>query len=70
MIVLDVTAGQIAEELARRGIPPTAVVHARIELVDDAELPMGAIAESGKAFDWLAEEPDLYSDNDLIAPPR
>ena len=26
---------------------------------------MAVIAEAGKAFDWLAEEPDLYSDADL-----
>ena len=32
-------------------------------------LPMAAIAQAGGAFDWLADEPDLYTDADLV-PPR
>ena len=32
-------------------------------------LPMAAIAQAGGAFDWLADEPDLYTDADLM-PPR
>lgn len=31
-------------------------------------LPMAAIAQGGGAFDWLADEPDLYSDADLMQP--
>ena len=27
--------------------------------------PMAAVAQAGGAFDWLAEEPDLYTDADL-----
>jgi hypothetical protein len=30
------------------------------------ELPMAAIAHAGKGLDWLAEEPDHYSDVDLV----
>jgi hypothetical protein len=30
---------------------------------------MAAIAEAGGVFDWLADEPDLYSDADLVRPP-
>ncbi len=30
---------------------------------------MTAIAEAGGAFDWLADEPDLYSDADLVRLP-
>ena len=27
---------------------------------------MAAIARAGDAFDWLANEPDLYTDADLV----
>ncbi len=64
-IILDVEAGQISAELTRRGVAVNARVHALVEVVDDPALPMGVIAQSGKGFDWLADEPDLYSDADL-----
>jgi hypothetical protein len=31
---------------------------------------MAAIAHAGKGLDWLAEEPDHYSDVDLVEPTR
>ena len=31
---------------------------------------MTAIAQAGKGLDWLAEEPELYSDADLVEPAR
>ena len=31
-------------------------------------LPTAAIAQAGGAFDWLADEPDLYTDADLVKP--
>jgi hypothetical protein len=65
-IILDAEAGQISAELARRGIAPDARVHVVVEIADDGEPPMAAIAEAGKGFDWLAAEPDLYSDADLM----
>jgi hypothetical protein len=70
MIVLDAEAGQVSAELARRGIPPHTRVHVLVEVTPGAELPMTAIAQAGKGLDWLAEEPDLYSDADLIEPAR
>ncbi len=67
-IVLDAEAGQVSAELSRRGVGAHMRVHVLVEVIDtDAgELPMAAIAQTGKAFDWLAAEPDLYSDADLI----
>jgi hypothetical protein len=41
-------------------------VHVVVEFLDDGTLPMAAIAGAGRAQDWLADEPDLYSDADLI----
>ena len=64
-VVLDAEAGQVSAELVRRGIAAHARVHVRVDVLESAEPLMAAIAEAGKAFDWLGEEPDLYSDADL-----
>ena len=65
-IVLDAEAGDVSAELARRGIAAHARVHVQVDVLDPGEPPMAAIAEAGKGFDWLADEPDLYSDADLV----
>ncbi len=70
LIVLDAEAGQVSAELVRRGIPAHIRVHVLVELPQSHELPMAAIVRAGKGLDWLAEEPDLYSDADLIEPAR
>jgi hypothetical protein len=69
-IVLDAEAGEVSAELARRGIAAKARVHVQVEIIDSAEPPMTAIAQVGKGFDWLAEEPELYSDADLLESKR
>jgi hypothetical protein len=69
-IILDAEAGQISAELTRRGIAADARVHVTVEVRDDANPPMAAIAQAGKAFDWLDDEPDLYSDADLVEATR
>jgi hypothetical protein len=33
---------------------------------DSTDLPMAALAQSGGAFDFLADEPDLYTDADVV----
>ncbi len=66
---LDAEAGQLSSELARRGIPATAQVHVVVEVSQGADLPMAAIAQAGEAFDWLHDEPDLYSNSDLVITP-
>lgn len=65
-ILNDIEAGKLADELRRRGIPPDQRLRVLIESVEDDGLPMTAINAAGGAFDWLAEEPDLYSDADLV----
>ncbi len=65
-ITLDVEAGQVSAELTKRGIAVDARVHVLVEVLDAAEPPMTAIAQAGKGFDWLADEPDLYSDADIV----
>jgi hypothetical protein len=65
-LVLDTAAGQVSAELSRRGIAAEARVHVLVEVVEAGELPMAAIAQAGGAFDWLADEPELYTDADLV----
>ncbi len=65
-IVIDAPAGQLSAELTRRGIAADAKVHVVVELLEDESLPMAALAEAGRAHDWLANEPELYSDADLV----
>ena len=65
-IVLDTEAGQISAELERRGIAAHVRVHVQVDILDANAPSMAAIAEAGQAFDWLADEPDLYSDADLV----
>ena len=64
-IVLDAEVGKIPAELARRGIAAHTRVHVTVEVADETP-PMARLAQAGKAFDWLAEEPDLYADADLV----
>ena len=64
-IALDAEAGQVSAELARRGIPAALRVHVLVEVPDQEAWPMAALAQAGGGFDWLAEEPDLYTDADL-----
>ena len=66
-IALDAEAGQVSAELARRGIAADTRVHVLVEVATEEDpLPMGAMAQAGEAFNWLAEEPDLYTDADLV----
>jgi hypothetical protein len=65
-ITLDIEATQVSAELARRAIPSNTRVHVEVDLVSASELPMSAIAQTGKGLDWLTDEPDFYSDADLV----
>lgn len=68
-IALDAEAGQVSAELVRRGVAPNARVHVLVEVVDGPDEPsMAALSQSGGAFNWLADEPDLYDDRDLAHP--
>lgn len=70
-IALDAEAGQVSAELARLGIAAATRVRVVVQVMNaesDADLPMASMAQAGGAFDWLADEPDLYSDADLIEP--
>jgi hypothetical protein len=66
VLTLDIEAGQLSSELVRRGIAADARVHVRVTMPDDEPLPMAALAQAGGAFNFLEDEPDLYSDSDTI----
>jgi hypothetical protein len=65
-LTLDVEAGRIPAELARRGISARTKVHGLIKVDEPDGLPMAALAEAGGAFDFLNDEPETYSDDDII----
>lgn len=70
-VMLDAEAGRVSEELTRRGIAADTRVRVLAEVVEggdggDERLPMAAIAQAGGAFALLADEPDLYTDADLV----
>jgi len=65
-MTLDVEAGQISTELMHRGISARTRVHVLVEVPNDADLPMIAMVQADGAFEFLPEEPDLYTDADAI----
>jgi hypothetical protein len=65
-IAFDAEAGQVSAELVRRGIASGTRVHVLVEVMSEEALPMAAMAQAGQAFDWLGQEPDLYTDADLM----
>ncbi len=69
-IILDAEAGNVSAELSRRGVAADTRVHVVIDILGTGALPMAAIAQAGKAFAWLDEEPDLYADSDLLKSAR
>ena len=65
-MTLNIEAGRLSAELARRGVDARTRVRVQVEVIGDTDLPMAALAQAGGAFDFLAEEPDLYSDADTV----
>jgi hypothetical protein len=65
-ILNDIEAGKVTDELRRRGIPPAQRLRVVVESIEAEEPSLTAINATGGAFDWLAEEPELYSDADLV----
>jgi hypothetical protein len=67
-IALDAPVRNVSEEIIRRGIAADARVRVVVEVVEphDAEVSMSELAQRGGAFEWLRDEPDLYTDSDLV----
>jgi len=66
-ILNDIEAGKVTDELSRRGIPSGQRLRVVVESIEPDEPSITAMNAAGGAFDWLAAEPDLYSDADLVA---
>jgi len=56
------------DQLTRLGLGPRRLLRVVLETVDldDEEVSATEMNAKGGAFDYLAEEPDLYSDADLV----
>jgi hypothetical protein len=69
-IIDRIEAGEILppDELARLGLAPRRLLRVIPETVEaeDAEIGITAMNARGGAFAHLEDEPDLYSDADLI----
>jgi hypothetical protein len=65
-----IEAGKIlpSDQLARLGLEPYRLVRLVLETVDaeDAEISITEMNARGGAFGHLDDEPELYSDDDLI----
>ena len=66
-VIERIAVRDIQKELARRGLAATAHVRLVVEPVGDDGLPdMTAMNAASESFRFLDDEPDLYSDADLI----
>jgi len=65
-VLNDIEAGKVTDELKRRGIAPRQRLRVVIESIDEEAPSITAMNAAGKGFDWLADEPDLYGDGDLV----
>jgi hypothetical protein len=63
-VLEDIEAGKVPGEIQRRGIPARQRVRVVVETLDD-DMPLARVAEQGGAFDFLADEPDLYVEADI-----
>jgi hypothetical protein len=71
ILKIDTEAGRVSEELVLRGVPAEALVHVIVDLAPKrVPDPLVALAEAGKAFEFLGDEADLYSDSDIVGPAR
>ena len=68
-VLENIEAGDLAVEMTRRGIALRQRIRVVVEtLSGDADLPLARTAEEGRAFDFLADEPDLYGEADIRKP--
>lgn len=68
LYTLEAEAGAISSELAKLGIGLSTRVHVVVRVPEQTEQlpPMAVVAEQGRAFQWLDDEPELYTDGDLV----
>jgi FixJ family two-component response regulator len=63
-VLEDIEAGKLFHEIERRGIRPRQRLRVVVETLND-DVPLAVLAERGGAFDFLADEPEIYSEADI-----
>lgn len=63
-VLEKIEAGQVPGEIRKRGISDRQMVRVVVETLDD-KIPLAEMAEEGRSFAFLADEPDLYSAADV-----
>jgi hypothetical protein len=63
-VLEDIEAGKLLHEIERRGIPPRQRLRVVVETLN-GNIPLAHLAEQGRAFDFLADEPEIYSEADI-----
>ncbi len=63
-VLEKIEVGQLLGEIRRRGISDRQLVRVIVETMDD-KLPLAEMAEEGRAFNFLVDEPNLYSAADI-----
>jgi len=66
-ILENIEVGDLPREIKSRGISNRQRVRVTLETLAD-DLPLAKMAEEGRAFDFLADEPELYSEADIRRP--
>ena len=64
-VLENVEAAKLSGEIERRGIEPRQRLHVVVETLDAEDLPLARMAQEGGAFDFLADEPDIYNESDV-----
>jgi hypothetical protein len=62
-VLENIEAGKLSNEVEKRGVPARQRVRAIVESL--ADVPLARMAQQGGAFDFLADEPDLYGESDI-----
>jgi hypothetical protein len=65
-VLNDIEADKVTEELHRRGISPGQHLRVVVETIEPDEPSITAMNAAGGGFNWLAGEPDLYDEADLV----
>ncbi|HSC60829.1 MAG TPA: hypothetical protein VLC29_06325 [Rhizomicrobium sp.] len=63
-VLENIEAGNVSREIERKGISARQRVRVTLDTLED-DLPLAQMAEAGRAFDFLRDEPELYSEADI-----
>ena len=63
-VLENIEAGNVSREIERKGISARQRVRVTLDTLED-DLPLAQMAEAGGAFDFLRDEPELYSEADI-----